>query len=284
MRTLHSVAWMTRVACAYPSARLVNTATVPAFFGVLSSCPRWTWQSSEKGAREFLAREGSTAVYSIDCSAAKVRRDHEDTTRLKEAMMVGTKRVERRRFVNGFSMILAMMASMSCGAESNSALPVSTATPPAERAFNWTLTDMEGKSHSLSDYQGKMVLLNFWAAWCGPCRVAMPVVQRLHEKFGGRALVVFGVNSWEKEDAADYVNRLRESKTSLWPGDPAALHTYGLLLNGELVAKELGIELIPAFVLYGVDGSILMKKVGEASSHEPSLEEAIELHMKSNGL
>lgn len=58
-----------------------------------------------------------------------------------------------------------------------------------------TLTDQFGEEHTLSDYQGKTVFLNFWATWCGPCQQEMPDIQKLYEEYGnnGEELVVLGV-------------------------------------------------------------------------------------------
>lgn len=67
--------------------------------------------------------------------------------------------------------------------------------PPA---IDFTLTDQYGNSHTLSDYKGKTVFLNFWATWCPPCRAEMPDIQKLYEEYdteGDDALIVLGVAS-----------------------------------------------------------------------------------------
>jgi thiol-disulfide isomerase/thioredoxin len=53
---------------------------------------------------------------------------------------------------------------------------------------------MDGKTVALSDYKGKVVLLDFWATWCGPCRMAMPGLQKMHESMESKGLVVLGVS------------------------------------------------------------------------------------------
>ena len=66
---------------------------------------------------------------------------------------------------------------------------------PVVPAPDFTLTDQHGNSHTLSDYKGKTVFLNFWATWCGPCKKEMPDVQALYEAYGENQedLVVLGV-------------------------------------------------------------------------------------------
>ena len=63
-------------------------------------------------------------------------------------------------------------------------------------AIDFTLTDQYGNTHTLSDYKGKTVILNFWATWCPPCRAEMPDIQKLYETYdteGDDALVVLGI-------------------------------------------------------------------------------------------
>src|SRR5213075_11211 len=66
-----------------------------------------------------------------------------------------------------------------------------------QKASDFTLTSLDGRSYTLSSLRGKVVLLDFWATWCGPCRIEMPHVQKLHSEFKTKGLVVFGVNYGE---------------------------------------------------------------------------------------
>ena len=65
------------------------------------------------------------------------------------------------------------------------------ATPPL------ALRDLQGKEHKLADYRGKVVVLNFWATWCDPCREEMPSMQRLQEKLAGRPFAILAVDYGE---------------------------------------------------------------------------------------
>ncbi len=79
---------------------------------------------------------------------------------------------------------------------------------PAIEAPDFSLTDTEGTSRSLTDYRGQWVLLTFWATWCGPCRSEMPSLQQLAEEHGDRGLAVLGVVvGSDPGNARDFVHR-----------------------------------------------------------------------------
>lgn len=65
--------------------------------------------------------------------------------------------------------------------------------PTAGAAPDFTLTTFEGEQVRLSDLRGKVVVVNFWASWCGPCRVEAPDLQRIHERYQDRGVEVIGV-------------------------------------------------------------------------------------------
>lgn len=63
------------------------------------------------------------------------------------------------------------------------AQPTFTLLGEGKIAPEWTLKAPDGNSHSLNDYHGKILILDFWATWCGPCRQQMPKLQKVHEKY-----------------------------------------------------------------------------------------------------
>src|SRR6186997_2627081 len=75
--------------------------------------------------------------------------------------------------------------------------PKTTALPAAE------LVDLEGKKVTLTSFAGKPVILNFWATWCGPCRMEIPMLNELHAKYEKDGLVIMGVST--DEDGASAV-------------------------------------------------------------------------------
>ena len=73
---------------------------------------------------------------------------------------------------------------------------------PVIPAPDFALVDQYGEEHTLSDYEGKTVFLNFWATWCGPCKREMPEVQALYEKYGNNEgdVIVLGVANPKSEE------------------------------------------------------------------------------------
>lgn len=90
-------------------------------------------------------------------------------------------------------------AALSIGALVLSALGMLFATTAAavavkQEAPDFTLKTLEGGNLRLEEYRGQVVLLNFWASWCGPCRQEMPVLDRIHQRYEDTGFAVLGVN------------------------------------------------------------------------------------------
>jgi len=134
-------------------------------------------------------------------------------------------------------------------------------------APDWTLKTPDGKKVSLKGLRGKVVLLDFWATWCGPCQMAMPGVQRLHERYKGKPVAVYGVNCWQE----------RESRKL----DPAEFmktrkFTYPILLKGNSVARAYKVAGIPAFYLIGPEGKIMYASAGYSPSAEQVIDDMVQ--------
>ena len=145
--------------------------------------------------------------------------------------------------------------------------PAKLAFGPGDEAPSFTLKNAEGVDVTLESLKGRVVLLDFWATWCGPCKAAMPSVQKLHEHFQGKAVSVFGVNTWERGAKANEkaLKYLSDNK-----------YTYGALLKGDELAKTYGISGIPTFVLIGADSKIIHIGVGFSEGEEEKLKGMIE--------
>ena len=68
---------------------------------------------------------------------------------------------------------------------------------------DFSLTDMQGKSHKLGDYRGKVVMVNFWATYCGPCIKEMPSMQRLKEKLSDRPFAILAIDMAEERETVE---------------------------------------------------------------------------------
>lgn len=105
-------------------------------------------------------------------------------------------------------------------------------------------TDLQGQAWRLADLRGKAVLINFWASWCAPCQIEMPLLQTLAQLYGPDKLVVLAVNFKESGTVVQrYVQR-----TSL--NLPVLLDPDGKM------ARAWGATVFPTTVLVGMDGSV----------------------------
>lgn len=118
-------------------------------------------------------------------------------------------------------------------------------------APDFTLTDQYGNSHTLSDYKGKTVFLNFWATWCPPCRAEMPEIQELFEEYGENAndLIILGVaspNVGQEGSADDIAAFLSENEYSY----PVVMDTDGLN------SYAYGVSALPTTFMIDKDGNV----------------------------
>ncbi|MCB1790678.1 MAG: TlpA family protein disulfide reductase [Gammaproteobacteria bacterium] len=141
-----------------------------------------------------------------------------------------------------------------------------TEVAPPLAAADFALPDIDGENHALSDYRGRVVMLNFWATWCPPCRREMPSMQRLYDKYRERGLVVVAVNQWEDPDLVfEFTGRLSV--------DP----TFPILFDRESrVAEDYGVKGLPTTFLIDKDGQIRFRAIGGREFDHPDVEAIIE--------
>jgi len=129
-------------------------------------------------------------------------------------------------------------------------------------ARDFELTDLEGRRHRLSEQKGHVVLLDFWATWCGPCRITMPLVEKLEREYKPRGLIVYSINLREtREAAAAYIQKKGYGMVTLLDEKGTIGDSYQV--NG-----------IPALFIIGKDGKVSSQMVGVQS--EEDLIEALE--------
>jgi thiol-disulfide isomerase/thioredoxin len=104
-------------------------------------------------------------------------------------------------------------------------------------APDFTLKDLGGHDVQLTSLKGKVVVLDFWATWCGPCRLEIPIIERLYKQYGKKGVAVLGVNEQESGDIVrKYVERNKISYPVLLTSDdteaktrPSVVSTSGLI-------------------------------------------------------
>ena len=134
-----------------------------------------------------------------------------------------------------------------------------------QMAEDFTLTDLAGNSHQLSAQKGKVVLLDFWATWCGPCRIQMPNVEKLHKEFKDKGLVVYAVNQRESPEAAKrYITRNNYTTTTLLDRDGAVGDRYHVMGIPSLIVIDREGKIAAHFVGVRGEGDLraALKKAG----------------------
>jgi peroxiredoxin len=112
----------------------------------------------------------------------------------------------------------------------------------------FTLTDLSGKTWTFSQLRGKVVLVNFWATWCPPCRKEMPDLESLYQRFGSQGLVVLGISD---EEAAKVEPFIHERKVS-----------FPVLLDpGRKVNDLFVVEGIPKSFVYDREGKLVAQSI-----------------------
>ncbi len=140
-------------------------------------------------------------------------------------------------------------------------LPIGSVAP------NFTLMKSDGQPVSLKDYRGKVVVLDFWATWCGPCQASMPHMEKIFKQLDPSKVVVLGVCTWDKEAA--YQQWLQEHKND---------YTWTFALDKDqpdaVSSKLYNVSGIPTTYIIDAQGKVRAELVGY-SQGDKSLDEAL---------
>lgn len=143
--------------------------------------------------------------------------------------------------------------------------PLSFGAQVQDTAPEFTLTDLRGVRHTLSEYRGKVVVINFWASWCRECTEELPSLVTLYEKFRRRGLVVLGITTDQKRDPVDPL--LKKYQVTY----PVILNTAG----GQLL-KQYGVIGLPSTVVIDRKGVIAERSIGRTDFGSPAFTNRIE--------
>ena len=134
------------------------------------------------------------------------------------------------------------------------------ATAALEDAPKFSVKDLQGADVSLAQYKGKVVLLNFWATWCEPCRIDIPWLIEFQNKYGARGFTVLGMAMDEggKKDVEPFVKDERFDVD----GQKLAMN-YPILIGNDAVGDSFGGLLgLPTTVLVSRDGKMIKTFIG----------------------
>jgi thiol-disulfide isomerase/thioredoxin len=120
---------------------------------------------------------------------------------------------------------------------------------------------------SLARYQGKLVYVDFWASWCGPCRQSFPWMNQMQAKYGAQGLQIIGVNLDAKNADARAFLAATPAQFAI-AFDPAGA-----------TPKQYGLKGMPSSYLIGRDGKLLMTHMGFNQNDKDELEKAIKSHL-----
>jgi thiol-disulfide isomerase/thioredoxin len=128
-----------------------------------------------------------------------------------------------------------------------------------QAAPDFELQSLDGKNMKLSELRGKAVLLNFWATWCGPCKIEMPWFVELQKQYGPQGLQIVGVamDDASTEDISKFVKEMgvnypillgKEAVGQSYGGVGVLPTTYFIDRDGKFVAREFGLQSRSVFV------------------------------------
>ena len=135
-------------------------------------------------------------------------------------------------------------------------------------APDFRLADLSGKQVGLSDYKGKVVVVDFWASWCGPCREELPVLERLNKTYAEQGLVVLGVNIDNQASAAkDFLKKLPVTFTVVHDSE-------------KQVAKQFAPPTMPSSYIIDRSGKVRHVHAGYKASDAAKIEAEIKALLK----
>lgn len=181
--------------------------------------------------------------------------DGSDRSQLQElALMKNKPLILAGLFIAAAAAVLALTAARKPITSPNEA----TMTPPSPTPSPaWELKGVDGKTVKSSDFAGKVAILDFWATWCGPCRMEIPGFIELQKEYAEKGLVVIGISL--DQDSASAVKPFMEKMGINYPivlGDETTVSAFG------------GIEGIPTTFIIDRAGNIVRKHVGYATKAE----------------
>ncbi len=127
-------------------------------------------------------------------------------------------------------------------------------------APDFTLTDLEGNEHTLSDYKGNVVIIDFWATFCPPCRIEIPHFIEFYDEYKDRDLVILGIGF----DGEEKLRLFRDAMGINYP----------ILVGDKAVAILYNVQAIPVTFILNSEGGIIKRILGYAPGYEDTIKQS----------
>lgn len=125
--------------------------------------------------------------------------------------------------------------------------PIKTVTDLKGRAMPaFSMKTLDGKTLTNANTRGKVVLLDFWASWCGPCKAASPTMQSLHKAHAAKGLIVVGANGLENKKGPDAAKAYQKKNS----------YSYTFTFDNDPLIDKLKIEGVPTFIVVDRKGKV----------------------------
>jgi thiol-disulfide isomerase/thioredoxin len=131
--------------------------------------------------------------------------------------------------------------------------------------YNFAVKDLRGNKFSFDKYKGKVVFLNLWATWCGPCRAEMAGIQKLYSTMSGDSISFVMLSLDKDRDKEKVVKYIKDKE-----------FTFPVFLPSGYLSEQLNVPSIPTTFVIGKDGKIAMKEIGTTNFNTPKFKKFLE--------
>jgi cytochrome c biogenesis protein CcmG/thiol:disulfide interchange protein DsbE len=165
---------------------------------------------------------------------------------------------------------------LALGAEQGVLVPAADGSAPVyvsplkgKPAPPFSLEDLNGKKVSLANYKGKAVLLNFWATWCGPCKVETAWIVALRNKYAAQGFEVLGISTEGEDLKPDDKAGHAKDKAAIGKFVQEMKVTYPMLVDGDTISKPYGgLDDLPTTFYLDRQGTVVAAQVGMSTQSE----------------
>lgn len=177
-----------------------------------------------------------------------------------------TKVTARPRFrsLRRLLVTLALLAALPLSVRYQPLFAEPAPGPRPDFDYNFTIKDLEGNRVAMETLKGKVIFLNLWATWCGPCRYEMPGIQALYEKMNSDKIAFIMLSIDRDEDHKRVVQYMR-----------AKAFTFKAYMPSGTLTSQLNIPSIPTTFIISPEGKIVKKEVGAQDYNTPQFEKLL---------